>query len=123
MIEPKYAGNFTDRDSVAVEFEEGNGGRWNKDFVVADDFPTDDQILYASYETPSYEGYSFVLFERDGVLYEVTGSHCSCMGLEGQWNPEATSWAALAIRKPSEYGAPREVITEAKKRINAEVVV
>ena len=56
------------------------------------------EILLASYGTPSYEGYAFVLFKRDGKLYEVNGSHCSCYGLEGQWNPEATSAKELLKR-------------------------
>ena len=55
-------------------------------------------ILLASYGTPSYEGYAFVLFERGGKLYEVNGSHCSCYGLEGQWSPEETTKAALMHR-------------------------
>jgi hypothetical protein len=52
-------------------------------------------VLLASYGTPSHEGYAFVLFERDGKLYEVHGSHCSCYGLEGQWEPEETTVEAL----------------------------
>lgn len=55
-------------------------------------------VLLASYGTPSYEGYAFVLFERDGKLYEVNGSHCSCYGLEGQWEPEETNVEALLHR-------------------------
>jgi hypothetical protein len=55
-------------------------------------------VLLASYGTPSYEGYAFVLFERDGKLYEVDGSHCSCYGLEGQWEPEETNVEALLHR-------------------------
>jgi hypothetical protein len=117
MIKPKYSGMFKTRDDVANEFEVGTGNRWGDDFKTAADFPTEREILYASYG--GYEGWAFVLFKRKGKLYEVTGSHCSCYGLEGQWEPEETSWAALAIRTPSEYGAPREVITEAKKRIGA----
>lgn len=55
-------------------------------------------VLLASYGTPAYEGYGFVLFERDGELYEVNGSHCSCHGLEGQWEPEKTTTEALLHR-------------------------
>lgn len=117
MIEPKYVGDYADRDDVAKDFQVGTGNRWGGDFVMAADFPTDEQILYARYESYGYEGSAFVLFERDGKLYEVNGSHCSCYGLEGQWEPEETSWAALAMRQPSSYGAPVEVITEAKKRV------
>ena len=55
-------------------------------------------VLLASYGTGSYEGDAFVLFERGGVLWEVNGSHCSCYGLEGQWQPEETSAEALRVR-------------------------
>ena len=56
------------------------------------------EILLASYGTPAYEGYAFVLFRKGGVLYEVNGSHCSCYGLEGQWEPEETTVEALRHR-------------------------
>lgn len=63
-------------------------------------------VLLASYGTPSYEGYAFVLFERAGKLYEVNGSHCSCYGLEGQWEPEETTAEALRHRlENGELGA------------------
>lgn len=50
-------------------------------------------ILLASYDTEGYEGSAYVLFynKSDSKLYEVFGSHCSCYGLEGQWEPEETS--------------------------------
>lgn len=56
-------------------------------------------ILFASYLYEYYDGSAFVLFEWDGKLYEVNGSHCSCYGLEGQWEPEETSVAAVRMRK------------------------
>ncbi len=52
-------------------------------------------ILYAVYNYEDYEGSAFVLFQRDGKLYEVHGGHCSCYGLEGQWEPEETTVEAL----------------------------
>jgi hypothetical protein len=55
-------------------------------------------ILFASYGTDNYSGDAFVLFEKDGKLYEVNGSHCSCMGLEGQFEPEETTIEALRNR-------------------------
>lgn len=120
MIEPKYSGDyFKSREDVAREFEEGTGNRYSDDvsnFIVNADFPTDREILYASYEHGTYYGWAYVLFQRGKKLFEVSGSHCSCYGLEGQWKPEETSWAAIAMRQPDQYGAPREVITEAKKR-------
>lgn len=63
------------------------------------DFPTDEQILFASYGGASYEGDATVIFERDGKLFENHGSHCSCYGLEDQWAPEATTAAALVMRQ------------------------
>jgi len=68
-----------------------------RDFEIDTDL-NDRNILFASYATEAYEGSAFVLFKRDKKLYEVNGSHCSCYGLEGQWEPEETSWDALAMR-------------------------
>src|SRR5690625_4483265 len=45
-------------------------------------------ILFASYGQANYSGDAWVLFERDGKLFEVGGGHCSCYGLEGQWEEE-----------------------------------
>ncbi|WP_449600335.1 hypothetical protein [Paenibacillus sp. Marseille-Q9583] len=60
----------------------------------------DIEVILASYTNENYEGEAFVLFRRksDGKLYEVNGSHCSCYGLEGQWNPEETTVEALEHR-------------------------
>lgn len=33
----------------------------------------------------------FLLKDKDGVLYENHGSHCSCYGFEEQWKPEPTT--------------------------------
>ena len=59
------------------------------------------RILFAAYENESYEGYALVIFSKDGKLYEVNGSHCSCNGLEGQWEPEETNFEALKLRNYS----------------------
>lgn len=55
-------------------------------------------VLLASYNYECYSGDAFVLFEKDGKLYEVNGGHCSCYGLEGQWEPEETTVEALRHR-------------------------
>lgn len=53
---------------------------------------TEDQILiiYADYTYEDYSGSSDVYFydKRDNLFYEVHGGHCSCYGLEDQWEPE-----------------------------------
>lgn len=61
-------------------------------------------ILFAAYKSEAYEGSALVVFMKDGKLYEVHGSHCSCYGLENQWDPEETSMEALKIRDFSYYG-------------------
>lgn len=90
----KYSGNFENRNDVAAQFQ-------------TEDVPEDQDIIYAEYDTPDYEGYAFVLFMRDGKLYEVHGSHCSCYGLEGQWEPEETSWEAIAMREKYAHLVPK----------------
>jgi len=49
------------------------------------------EILLASYSYENYSGDAFVLFRKDGKYYEVNGGHCSCYGLEEQWEPEETT--------------------------------
>lgn len=56
------------------------------------------EILYAMYDGGGYDGWAHVIIRKDGKLYEVNGSHCSCYGLEGQWEPEETSVTALLFR-------------------------
>lgn len=53
------------------------------------------KIIAAYY---SYEGIAWVLFDKDGELYEVNGAHCSCYGLEDQWSPENVPIEALRHR-------------------------
>ncbi|MNK83287.1 hypothetical protein D3C87_1030920 [compost metagenome] len=52
-------------------------------------------FLYASYECESYDGSAGVIFLKGGRLYLVTGSHCSCYGLEDQWDPEEITLAQV----------------------------
>lgn len=67
-------------------------------FELTDDDLRGVRILLASYESEGYECTAFVLFERDGKLYEVNGFHCSCYGFEGQWTPEETTVAEFRHR-------------------------
>lgn len=58
----------------------------------------DIDVLLASYHTGGYEGDAFVLFKKNGKLFEVHGSHCSCYGLERQWQPEETTVESIRHR-------------------------
>ena len=55
-------------------------------------------ILFASYGQDNYSGDAWVLFEENGKLFEVNGGHCSCYGLEGQWEEEEVVLAELENR-------------------------
>jgi len=81
-----FLGDFEDEQDVINSFEE------------TQDVLNGAYILLAHYEVDGYEGSAFVLFERDGKFYEVNGGHCSCNGLEGQWEPEETSANELVHR-------------------------
>jgi hypothetical protein len=55
-------------------------------------------ILFASYGYANYNGDAWVLFEENGELYEVNGGHCSCYGLEDQWEKEPVMLIELKNR-------------------------
>jgi hypothetical protein len=91
-----YNGEFTRASDVFDAFE-----------VSADD-RKDCIILYASYDIDGYDGSAHVIFYKDENLYEVNGGHCSCYGLEGQWDPEIIDLEVIrgkAARGVRAYGA------------------
>ena len=65
------------------------------------------KILFAAYEA-DYEGTALVVFRKNRKLYEVQGAHCSCYGLEGQWEPEATAIEAFHHRL--QFGGLRHLL-------------
>ncbi len=79
-------------------WEEGRKEELAKDFRIQVGEIQDCEILFASYTGAWIEGFAFVLFKKDGKLFEVNASHCSCHGLEGQWEPEETMVSALRVR-------------------------
>jgi len=52
-------------------------------------------FLFFYYDIEFYDGYAIILFKKDGKLYEVLATHCSCFGLERQWSPDETTWDAV----------------------------
>ncbi len=77
------------------------------------------KIIYSSYENHDYDGHAFVLLERPSGLFEVNGGHCSCFGLEGQWEEEETSKEALMhrLKHGCIYGADTEILLKKVKRL------
>jgi len=108
-----FVENFKDVEDIVGNYE----GKSREDLDGA-------TIHLAWYGYGSYSGSSLVIYEKGGKLYEVNGSHCSCRGLEGQWEPEETSLAALAMRNisDSEYegsGEAQRILTAfIKSRVN-----
>lgn len=68
------------------------------DFKIANADLEGVEILVASYTYEYYSGSAYVLFSREGKLFEVHGSHCSCYDLEGQWEPEEADREAILHR-------------------------
>lgn len=89
-------------------------GNWESAGDMAQSFSIDEPelagktVLFAAYEYGLYEGYAFVLLvdNASGQFEEVNGCHCSCCGLEGQWEPEQCDPDALMHRltNGSTYG-------------------
>jgi len=102
-IEPIFLNDWKDATAVGV-FTDFDGTRWSsyrdEDAIPVQDKPEYQgvEILLASYSYQYYSGDAFVLFRKEGKLYEVNGGHCSCYGLEGQWEPEETTAEALRHR-------------------------
>lgn len=88
-------------DTVFTDFD---GTRWSayreEDAIPVSEKPEFQgvEILLASYSYENYSGDAFVFFRKGEKLYEVNGGHCSCYGLEGQWEPEETTVEALKHR-------------------------
>lgn len=82
----------------------GYHGYFDNDQDICCQFQIDEKelegcrVLVAMYDQGNYEGTAFVLYAKGDALYEVHGSHCSCYGLEEQWEPEETTQEALAYR-------------------------
>lgn len=81
-----YIDGFIDAEDILKQFE------------APADALLDANLLYAKYKYESYEGSAFILFTKDDKMWEVHGSHCSCYGLEGQWDPQETSRDLLEAR-------------------------
>ena len=74
-----------------------------RDFQM--DVPEPDDVIYAEYDTPCYEGYANVIYRNGDRYYWAYGSHCSCYGLEGQWDPEEYDGRSLieALRRGNHW--------------------
>jgi hypothetical protein len=103
----KYIGDFSSWDGVKREFR------------IDDEEP---DVVYAEYEQEYYEGWAWVVYRDGDNIYLVEGGHCSCYGLEGQWDPEEytletfISMLDRAAATPYPYGIGKRT-EEIKKRL------
>ncbi len=90
-------------DEIRKAFIEDYAGRVNETDAAnfADDMAG---LLIANLDSWFYEESAHFLFVREGQLYEVSASHCSCNDFEGQWSPDKVEWEQLAMR-PKEWFA------------------
>ena len=92
-----FLGQWSGADDLRKDFWDDDGYSYKEIKPYAGELDGVN-VLLAYYCYESYEGDAFVLFEKDGQLFEVNGGHCSCYGLEGQWEPEETTREALLKR-------------------------
>lgn len=97
-----------------------------RDFGIQDSEVEGVNVIVASYTYEDYSGDAYVLFEKDGKLFEVHGGHCSCYGLSennysgstgGQWQPEQIEIEALKHRVEKGYWN-NDVLNEVKEYLN-----
>jgi hypothetical protein len=100
-MEKKIFGRWSDYEGMRNDWFEQKydceKGEY-KPYEYPAEFPTEDELLFASYGGGSYEGDASIVWKRDGKFYEAHGSHCSCYGLEGQFSAEETTLEALAAK-------------------------
>lgn len=78
-----------------------------RNFNVSDDEQQGVHFLYANYTYEDYSGAAGVIFVKNGKFFLVTGSHCSCYGLEDQWSPEEITLLEMrhyASNRAAPYG-------------------
>ena len=87
----RYHGDWKNQHNVFETFFPQHQDNNEEDMKA---FPEDSCVLFASYNSfGSYDGHCLFLFVREGQLYVVEDSHCSCNGLD--YNPDPVTWFQL----------------------------
>lgn len=105
MLE-KFVGNAEEPESSMTYL--GDFQNWKdvqEQFRINE--PEPDEVLAALYELGSYEGSAEVIYRRGDDYYIASGSHCSCYGLEHQWEPE--KYDRATIKAALEKGAGKQI--------------
>lgn len=105
----KYFGDWVEHADMVAAFEDSIWDATQSKYVrgnAVTDMATDDEVLFAAYDGSGYDGTALIVFRRDGKLYEVSASHCSCNGLEGEWSPTEINGPYLLKRELYGFGDP-----------------
>lgn len=94
---------------------------WNdvkKQFEIDQPEP---EAIYASYDGGGWDGSATVFFRDGDQYFTVDGSHCSCYGLEGQWDPEPYTKEQFinALKTRSWYHAKQQAVNEILKELES----
>ena len=92
LIDKIIKGEFLSREDQISEYNEYQGGKYNSN-TGAYEYPAlpDNLIIFWSrytYEDYQGDGDVWGYNTEKEMFFNVTGSHCSCYGLEGQWDEE-----------------------------------
>lgn len=121
-----YLGEWDNFEQMVSDFIED---AW-EDGAVSNAIASDDfsgiHVLLAYYEVDGYEGDAFVIYKKNGKLYEVNGSHCSCYGLERQWEPSEVTYEELIKRMDDgnlgcDYNGHDKFAKELRKVVESEM--
>lgn len=93
------------------------------DEAPPDDFPRHDQILFAVNRDHGYEEDCLVLYVKEGKLFLVEGSHCSCHGYEGQWEPDEVTWFQLWKSQHCDYSNDEDIAQAWQTTIGNNVII
>lgn len=78
--------------------------------------PEPEEVLYASYDIDGYEGSATIIYRIGDRFYINFGGHCSCYGLEGQWDPEEYSAELFILAyEKGNWDFPSEVFSRVKE--------
>lgn len=91
LINSILAGDLMDRSSQQDEFNQYQNDEHDSDYNrIEVEFPDNLHIFYSYYSYEDYSGYGFLwgYDESKDTFFYNSGSHCSCYGLEGQWDVE-----------------------------------
>jgi hypothetical protein len=100
----EYLGSFEDWQDVRRQFSDASYYHKSEGNLQIDPVEEPDHV-YAYYDREGYEGTAKVAYyiAAENKFYTVYGTHCSCYGLEGQWEPEPYDpdiFAAMIDRLP-----------------------